>query len=117
MKPLQNLDRIYRCAANLDRNAHRPFTVRIQFEESNGALLVAERRPAYVNHIFQSFQVDRAVDAQVFPRTIRYIANQLYVDSDGSIYHGRIDPRDYAVGQAVVGVDGGRLPQLDIACL
>ena len=44
-------------------------------------------------------------------------ANQLHIDGDGSVLHRGIDSRHFAIGQAVVGIDRGRLADEDAARL
>ena len=78
--------------AHLDRYADGPLALLIQTEEGNGAVLVAEGGPAHVENILQSFQIDGAVDAQVFTCALGYVASQLHVHGDGPVLHRGIDP-------------------------
>src|SRR5258708_32142514 len=71
LQPLHHLNTVYRCASNLHRHSHRSLSVCTQLEEADGAVLVPERRPPYIEHIRHPVQVNRPIHTQVWPCALR----------------------------------------------
>ena len=90
------------------------FAVGRQLEERDGALFLAERRPADEDHVVELLEPDGAVDAQVGPRAGRQRAFEDDVDADRSVGRGGIDARDLALDDAVARVDFGDLADPDV---
>ena len=67
-----------------------------ELEQADGALLLSERRPSDVENVFEPFQLDRAVHAEVGDRAARQLAGQRDVDRDGSVGGGWIFAADAA---------------------
>jgi len=61
----QDLHRIDRAPSELHLRARRSAAVRIHFEETDNALLLAESGPADIEHLVEPLELDRAVDAEV----------------------------------------------------
>ncbi len=78
---------------------------RNKFENSDGVVFLAKSRPADINDIVQSFELDGSIDAQIRARAFGQIAVERHVDRDGSLLDRGIDADDVAVHHAVSRVD------------
>jgi hypothetical protein len=66
-RPFHHLYGIHRRSSNFYRHAHRSLFVGIKPEQTDRAVLLSKRWPAYVEHVFKPFEIDRAIHAQVGP--------------------------------------------------
>src|SRR4030095_13390983 len=108
-KSAKHLNRVHRTAAQLHLRAGRFASRRIELEESDGALLLAERRPSDKQDVIQTLEFNRAVDAEVGPRAARQLALELDVHGDRAVLRGGVDTNHFAGDDAVAGVDRGNL--------
>jgi hypothetical protein len=69
----KDLNRVHRAAAQLDLRAGR-FAGGVELEEAHRALFLAERRAPHKQDVIQALEFNRAVDAEVGPRTARQLA-------------------------------------------
>ena len=60
-------------------------------------------------NVFEVFEFDGAIDAEVGARTERERIGDLDVDGDGAVLDGGVDAGDETFDDAVAGVDGGGL--------
>src|SRR5690606_1191229 len=85
--------------------------------EPDGRVRLAVDRPADVEDIFQQFELDRAIDAQVGPRTAGQGTLEFYIHGHGAVQYRWIDAGHHALDQAVARVDDRLLADLHIAGL
>ena len=71
--------------------------VRRQLEQADGAVGLAMHGPADVEHVFQVFELDGAVDAEVGSRAQRQRVVDADVDGNGAVHNRGIDARSRAL--------------------
>src|SRR5579875_4169968 len=64
----EHLNVVDGCAPYLDGDAGGGFAVGAETEEADGGVLVAEGRPADVEHVLEAVEIDGAVDGEVWAR-------------------------------------------------
>src|SRR6266404_9755301 len=117
MQSFYNLDRINGGTANLHRYANSAFVVRIQPEQANGAVLLAERRTANIKDILKALQINSSINAQIRTRTLWQLACELHVHSDGTVLHRGINAHHAALDTSDMCIHQCRLANLHIARL
>src|SRR5215813_3703198 len=65
---VDDFDRAYRTSTQVDGRAPRFLSIRTQTKHTDGLLSLSEGRPPDVQNIFETFQFDGAVNAQVRTR-------------------------------------------------
>src|SRR5947209_8010386 len=113
-EPAHNFNIGHRPTAKLHLNAGSSLAIGINLKHAYGALLLAESRTSYIEHIIQALQGDRTVYAQVRTHALGQLAFQLHVHGDGSILHRRINTHDRAFDDAVMRINFRALPKLDV---
>src|SRR5277367_5016112 len=117
LQSFKYLDAVDRSASNFDRDSHGCLAIGAQFEQADRAVFVAERGTAYVKHVRHPVEIDGSIDAQVGTRAQWHGPRKLYVNRDRSVHYGEINSHYFAFDHAVVGIDLGWLPDLDVARL
>ena len=113
-KTVRDFDGVDGAAAELHRRANRFGTARDEFENADGAVVLAKSGPADVDDVVESLELDRAVDAQIGARAFRQFAVDRHIDRDRSLLHRGIDADDVAFNDAVARVDRRLLVDLNI---
>ena len=88
-----------------DRHARSALAVGIELEQAQRRVLVAQRRPAHIEHIVHARQIDRSVHAQLRNRARRQRPIQCYVNGARSVHYGGINAGHVAWNDAVVGIN------------
>ena len=114
LETAQDFDRVDGAAAEFHRRANRFGAARDEFENADGAVLLAERGPADIDDIIEPLELDRSVDAQVGTRAFRQFAIDRDIDRDGPLLDRGIDADDVAFDDAVAGIDRGLLVDLNV---
>src|SRR5580700_1339720 len=112
-----DLDRIHRGSPNLYWHAQGSLPARAEFEQADGAVLLPERRPAYIEHVVHPLQVDGSIHAQFRPRALGKFPGEFYVDRHRSVLYSRIDTHHCAGNQTVVSINRRKLTNLHVARL
>src|SRR5690606_15570037 len=86
-------------------------------EHGHRTLLLAEAGTADEEHVVEPFELDDAVDTQVGHGTSRKLALERNVNGDRTVLNRRVDARHAAGNEAIAGVDGGLLANLDVTRL
>ena len=90
LQALDDFDLVHRAASELHVGPDR-FAVGGQLEQADGAVLLAERRPADIDDVVELLELDRAVDAQVGTRAGGQRPVEDDVDADRAAGRLRID--------------------------
>src|SRR6185436_8623370 len=109
LEPAKNLNGVHGTLAQLHLSAAGFPGRRIEPEEPDGALLLAEGRAADVQDVVQTLQLDGAVDAEVGSRTARQFAFERDVHGYCAVDGGRIDTNHLAGNDAAARVYCGDL--------
>ncbi len=113
-EPIHDFDCVYGGAAQFHRNSRRRPPFGIEAKEGDGCVRLARRRPADIEDVAETFDVDGAVHAEVGAGSLGQRAVQGDVDQNRSVHCRWIYARNAARDCAVVGVDRGRLVQRDV---
>jgi hypothetical protein len=116
-EPAQDLDRVDRAAAKLHLRARRFARLRIELEQAHRALLLAKCRTSDEQDVFQALEFNRAVDAEVGPRTARQLALEPDVNRNRAVLRRGVDANDPAGNDALARVDRGDLADRQVARL
>src|SRR6202000_1392891 len=98
-------------------NPYRSFAFGPNLEEADRAVLIAERRAAYIQHIRHAVQIDRSVNAQVWSSTLGQGSSQFYVNRHRSVQYSRINSHRLAIDHAVMRINLRWLPDLNVSRL
>ena len=111
---LENFDGVDGTLAELDVDADGFRAVVDQLEQTDGAVRLAVNGAADEENVLEIFEFDGAIDAEIGAGAKRERLDDLDVDGDGAIYHGRVDAGNPTVDDAVARVDGSGLADGDI---
>src|SRR5262245_12694797 len=114
---LEGLDGAHRAASELDGDSLRAIPSRIEPEDSDGALLLAEGRAPHEEHVVEPLELDRPVHAEIRPGPLRQRSIERHVDGHGAVHDGGVDPDDVAGDESVARIDRDRLAHLHVAHL
>src|SRR5689334_4829951 len=114
LQTIQNLNRIHRAPAQLYGNARSSLAIRIQLEQANGTVRLAENGPADIDHVAQPLDLDGAVHTQIGHGAARQRPVQLAIHSARSVDHVWIYSDYVARNNSVPCIYGRFLAQKDI---
>src|SRR5581483_1987531 len=114
LKTIQDLDRIDRAPAQLHSDAGGSSAVRIQLEQTDGAVWLAENRASDIDHIAQPFDFNGSIDTEIWHRPARQRPVQLAIHSACSVDHVWIYSDYVGRDDSVPCIYGRFLPQKDI---
>src|SRR5215510_741777 len=114
LQPGLHLNGIDRALAQRDLHARRVAVDAGQPEQAYGALFLTERRAPHIKDVFQSFQLNRPVDAEIGHRPARERFGQRDVHGHRSVGSRRIFPADFAGDDPVPRIDLRALADLDV---
>src|ERR1035437_6230430 len=109
-----DFDGIDGAAAEFDLRAHRVIAVGVELEDTDLALLLAERGPPDVNDVVEPLELNGAIDGKIGACALRQLGGDEHVDGDGAVLHGGIDPADADGDDTVARVDLGGLANEDV---
>src|SRR5579885_506956 len=117
LEAVEDFDGVHRSAAELYVDAHGLRAISNNFEETDGAIGLTMNRATDVEDVFQIFDFDGAIHAGVGARAERERFVKSDVHGNGAVLHGRINPGNVAVHDAVAGFHGGLLADGYVFCL
>src|SRR5262247_1953713 len=118
IQSFQNLNVGDGTAPQFDLRAHGLFAALDIFEERDHVLFLAERRALNIEHVFQSLDLNRAVDAHIRTRAFGRFAVERDVYGQGSLRGSGGHAHDMSFDDPEVAqVDLDTLPKGDVSCL